>query len=112
MRYIVLILGLWLFAAAPSSPAAVPMVKTQAPGFYRMMLGDFEITALNDGVVTMPVMFPGMSAEEIRARLADRYLTSPIEMSFNAFLINTGASLVLVDTGTGDAAESIGWRGA
>ena len=31
MRYIVSILGLWLFAAAPSSPAAVPMVKTQAP---------------------------------------------------------------------------------
>jgi len=26
------------------------MAKTQ-PGFYRMMLGDFEITALNDGVV-------------------------------------------------------------
>jgi hypothetical protein len=53
VRYIALILGLWLFAAAPSSHAAVPMVKTLAPGFYRTMLGDFEITALNDGVATM-----------------------------------------------------------
>ena len=31
--------------------ASAPMVKTQ-PGFYRLMLGDFEITALNDGVVS------------------------------------------------------------
>ncbi|MEA3182478.1 MAG: hypothetical protein QOI59_6001 [Gammaproteobacteria bacterium] len=30
--------------------ASAPMSKTQ-PGFYRMMLGDFEVTALNDGVV-------------------------------------------------------------
>jgi len=36
-------------SGAPAS-ARAPMVKTQ-PGFYRMMLGDFEITALNDGVV-------------------------------------------------------------
>jgi hypothetical protein len=55
VRYIALMLGLWLFAAAaPSSHAAAPMAKTQAPGFYRMMLGDFEVTALNDGVVDYP----------------------------------------------------------
>jgi hypothetical protein len=24
-------------------------VKTQAPGFYRMMLGQFEVTVLSDG---------------------------------------------------------------
>jgi hypothetical protein len=35
---------------SPAS-AAAPMAKTQAPGFYRMILGHFEITALNDGVV-------------------------------------------------------------
>ena len=29
--------------------AEEPMVKTQAPGFYRLMLGEFEITALSDG---------------------------------------------------------------
>ena len=29
--------------------AAAPMAKTQAPGFYRMMLGDFEVTAISDG---------------------------------------------------------------
>ena len=34
-----------------SAHAAAPMAKTMAPGFYRMMLGDFEITALSDGTV-------------------------------------------------------------
>ena len=29
--------------------AAAPPVKGQAPGYYRMVLGDFEITALSDG---------------------------------------------------------------
>ena len=35
--------------------AAVPLVKTQAPGYYRMMLGEFEVTALLDGTVDLPV---------------------------------------------------------
>jgi hypothetical protein len=30
------------------------MRKTQVPQFWRMMLGDFEVTALNDGIVTYP----------------------------------------------------------
>ena len=33
--------------------AAAPPVKSQAPGYYRMMLGDFEITALSDGTVPL-----------------------------------------------------------
>lgn len=33
-----------------ASQAAAPLARSQAPGFYRMMLGDIEITALNDGV--------------------------------------------------------------
>jgi len=33
----------------PLAHAAAPMVKTPAPGFYRRMVGDFEITALSDG---------------------------------------------------------------
>ena len=31
------------------------MVKTSAPGYYRMMLGDFEITALFDGTAALPM---------------------------------------------------------
>jgi len=35
--------------------AAAPPVKDQAPGYYRMLLGDFEITALNDGTLALDV---------------------------------------------------------
>ncbi|MGE0498272.1 MAG: MBL fold metallo-hydrolase, partial [Ramlibacter sp.] len=40
---------------SPAAQAAAPMAKTSAPGFYRVMLGDFEVTALSDGTVALPV---------------------------------------------------------
>jgi hypothetical protein len=43
-----------MFAAAAPGSAAAPQVRTQAPGFYRRMLGDFEITALLDGTHPFP----------------------------------------------------------
>lgn len=41
------------FMAMGSSTAlaAAPMVKTPAPGFFRLMLGAYEVTALNDGTI-------------------------------------------------------------
>ena len=35
--------------------AGAPKVGTQAPAFYRMTLGNFEITALSDGTHPFPV---------------------------------------------------------
>ena len=43
--------GAWLGGAGH---AEAPQVKAQAPGYYRMMLGDFEVTALSDGTVALP----------------------------------------------------------
>jgi glyoxylase-like metal-dependent hydrolase (beta-lactamase superfamily II) len=89
------------FTSSPVS-AAAPMVKTQAPGFYRIMLGDFEITALSDGTVDLPVdKLLSEPAAKTDAILKKSYLSSPLEVSDNAFLINTGSRLVLVDTGAG-----------
>jgi glyoxylase-like metal-dependent hydrolase (beta-lactamase superfamily II) len=87
-----------LFAAQASAPT----VKTQ-PGFYRMMLGDFEITALNDGVVAYPTkqVLPHATPEQITKALYSMGLTDPVGMSYNAFLVNTGSKLALIDTGTG-----------
>lgn len=84
--------------------AAAPMVKTSAPAYYRIMLGDFEITALSDGTTALPVekLLLHTTAEETGKRLAKSYLKSPVETSFNSFLINTGSKLILVDTGAGN----------
>jgi glyoxylase-like metal-dependent hydrolase (beta-lactamase superfamily II) len=78
------------------------MVKTQ-PGYYRMMIGDFEVTALNDGVVysSASSSLPNATSKEISDGLSANCLTDRIGMSYNAFLINTGDKLVLIDTGTG-----------
>ena len=83
--------------------AAAPMVKTSAPAFYRMMLGEFEVTVINDGTTALPVdtLLQGMSKAELTAALKKNFAASPLETSFNAFLINTGSKLVLVDTGAG-----------
>jgi glyoxylase-like metal-dependent hydrolase (beta-lactamase superfamily II) len=83
--------------------AAAPQVKTQAPGYYRMMLGDFEVTVLSDGTLSLPasVMTNTTEAETEKA-LARNFQKSPFNASDNAFLINTGAKLVLVDTGSGN----------
>ena len=89
------------FAAVPAH-AAAPMAKTQAPGYYRVMLGAFEVTALNDGSFDLPVdKLLKQPADKTDAALARYFQKPPVETSVNAFLINTGAKLVLVDTGTG-----------
>ena len=82
--------------------AAAPMVKTQAPGFYRVMVGDFEVNAINDGTVTLDVA--KLLAEppaKTDTALKKSFEASPLETSDNAFLVNTGSKLVLIDTGAG-----------
>jgi glyoxylase-like metal-dependent hydrolase (beta-lactamase superfamily II) len=98
----------WLAAVALSTLAAVPaqaaapMAKTQAPGYYRVMLGDFEVTALNDGSFDLPVdKLLKQPADKTEAALAKYFQKPPVETSVNGFLINTGAKLLLIDTGTG-----------
>ena len=81
--------------------AAAPMVKTAAPGFYRMMLGDFEVTALSDGTVNLPVdkLLTNTTPAKVNKALAKAFVTAPLETSVNGYLINTGSKLVLIDTG-------------
>ncbi|WP_207389295.1 MBL fold metallo-hydrolase [Marinobacter halodurans] len=88
---------------AGTAQADAPMVKTQAPGYYRNMLGDFEITALSDGTVQLPVdkLLLNTSEDHVREVLHEHFLSAPLETSVNGYLINTGDKLVLVDTGAG-----------
>ncbi len=88
---------------AESALAAAPLSSAQAPGFYRTMVGNIEVTVLNDGTVQLPVadILTHAAPGEVNKALSHNYLKSPLETSFNGFLINTGSKLVLVDTGAG-----------
>jgi glyoxylase-like metal-dependent hydrolase (beta-lactamase superfamily II) len=90
------------FVSAPAW-AEAPMVKTQAPGYYRHMLGDFEITVLLDGTLKLPVLKLLTNAEpgQLKAALERGFLREQVETSLNTYLVNTGSKLVLIDTGTG-----------
>jgi len=86
---------------ASAAHAAAPQVKAQAAGYYRVMHGEFEVTALSDGTVALPVdtLLTNTTKAKSDKTLARNFLKSPVETSVNAYLINTGTKLVLVDTG-------------
>ena len=90
-------------AAASALAAAPAQVGTQVPGYFRLAVGDYEVTALFDGYNDLsPKLLKGMTQSQIRALLARRSIETPgVQTAFNAFLVNTGKQLILVDTGAG-----------
>lgn len=95
-------LSLALLSPVVTAQAAVQQVGTQAPGYYRTILGAYEITVLSDGTAPREVDKIMSKPEEIRKTMADDHQALPIDLSINAFLINTGSKLILVDTGAGE----------
>lgn len=91
--------ALWCVSAGASAPLA----KSQAPGYYRMMLGEFEVTALSDGVVALPVgkLLTNTTPQRVDEMLKRAFLRDPVTTSVNAYLVNTGSKLLLIDAGAG-----------
>ena len=87
-----------LSALARAEPvvAAAPVAKSQ-PGHYRMMLGDFEVTALSDGTVDLQVaqLLTNTTPARVARALSRQYLQDPVETPVNAYLINTGSKFVM-----------------
>jgi glyoxylase-like metal-dependent hydrolase (beta-lactamase superfamily II) len=95
--------------ALPTSPAqaAAPAAGKQAPGFYRYKVGSFEVTVVTDGSRTfdLPDTFVvNKTKAEVNAALAAAYMQADkMTIHFSPILVNTGAKLVLIDTGYGAA---------
>ncbi|MFC5475795.1 MBL fold metallo-hydrolase [Paraherbaspirillum soli] len=92
-----------LLAPTAAIAAAPAQQKTQAPGYYRMALGDFEVTALYDGYIDLNQgeLLKNVSAPDLKKLLARMFLGPTVQTSVNGYLVNTGTNLVLVDVGAG-----------
>jgi glyoxylase-like metal-dependent hydrolase (beta-lactamase superfamily II) len=93
------------FVAASALPAsaAAPLLGTQAPGFFRFKIGDFEITSLHDGSVAGefdPKRFPNAKPDDVLGLMESQFMsTKPTINQFNCMVVNTGSKLVLIDSG-------------
>lgn len=91
--------------------AVAPFSKIESPGFYRIMLGDFEVTALSDGISAIPAdkILLNTQPQQLENAMKVNHLTLPLPTSVNAYLVNTGRKLILIDAGTGSLhGESLG----
>ena len=93
---VALVMGFASFAHAEA-----PKVDTQVPGYYRIQLGQFEVTALFDGALELDTkLLKNIKAADLQRLLSRMFVGNPkMQTAVNAYLINTGSHLVLVDTG-------------
>jgi glyoxylase-like metal-dependent hydrolase (beta-lactamase superfamily II) len=105
--------GLSSVVLARSAGAAAPLAAAQGPGLYRTRLGSFQLTALYDGIWPVKIdsdFVRNAPITEVDAALEAAFLPPGIlPVTFTALLVNTGAKLVLIDTGTaGQITDSAG----
>jgi glyoxylase-like metal-dependent hydrolase (beta-lactamase superfamily II) len=89
---------------APAT-AAERTAGTQAPGIYRYRIGEFELTALYDGIWYRPIgekFIRNAPFGEVESALELAFMPhDKLTTPFTTLIVNTGKKLVLLDTGTG-----------
>src|SRR5688572_15394416 len=93
-----------MIAASPAL-AAAPKAGAQGPGVYRTRLGDYQLTAIDDGTWFVKIdddFVRNADAAAVNRALAASFLPPNIlPVSFTVLLVNTGSKLVMIDAGTG-----------
>src|SRR6202165_5081809 len=100
---VALLAALASFVGGPNTAlGAAPPHHDQAPGFYRLKVGNLEVTALYDGTgVFDPHWLNGTKATMdgvVKALHEDPHM---LDVADTGFLVNTGKQLILVDVGAG-----------
>jgi glyoxylase-like metal-dependent hydrolase (beta-lactamase superfamily II) len=97
-----LLIALASFVAAPNAaPATAPQHHDQVPGFYRLKVGDLEVTALFDGPGVFDVNWLNEEKTRDGVRKALRDDPHVLDVADTGYLVNTGKQLILVDAGSG-----------
>jgi len=91
-----------LLAGSSPALASAPQIHDQAPGFFRLKVGDLEVTALYDAAAVFEL--PWLKGKKAtidgvaKALNQDPHLLDAADLGF---LVNTGKQLILVDAGAG-----------
>src|SRR5215204_5332688 len=101
-------------ASGTTAQAAAPKALTQGPGVYRHKLGDYQLTALYDGLWPVKIddkFVRNADNAAVNAALVAAFLPPNIlPVSFTVLLVNTGSKLILIDAGTaGQIADTAGF---
>jgi glyoxylase-like metal-dependent hydrolase (beta-lactamase superfamily II) len=102
-RLAVLLAALAVLVAVPHAAlAGAPQHHDQAPGFYRMKIGDLEVTALYDGTGVFDPHWLNATKATMDG-VAEALHEDPhmLDVADTGFLVNTGKQLILVDVGAG-----------
>jgi glyoxylase-like metal-dependent hydrolase (beta-lactamase superfamily II) len=86
--------------------AATPKQGLSRPSIYRFGLGDFEVTTILDGAIQLdgphPIFGQNTTQEEVAALAVANFLPPDrMEIPFTVTVVNTGAALILFDSGNG-----------
>jgi glyoxylase-like metal-dependent hydrolase (beta-lactamase superfamily II) len=95
----------------PFARAGNPSATTDVTPLAQIRIGRFTVTALSDGYADMPYSyFPGRSPTDVEAVAKAQFTARPsgVRFLFNQYLVEDGASRILIDAGT---AASIGQTG-
>ncbi len=98
-------LGSGLFLPEQLTQAKSDVEIINGTGFYRFAVGDFKVTSISDGMLTIPtnVFATNASQTSIDAVLETVGLTTePAQAPMNVALLETSDSLILFDTGGKD----------
>ena len=104
MRFVgaVLITLACLVGGLTPALAAAPQHHDQVPGFFRLNVGDLEVTSLFDGAAVFDLHWLNGETTTmdgvVQSLREDPHL---LDASVTAFLVNTGKQLILVDAGGG-----------
>ena len=95
-------------ALTPLAPARAdgPLAGTQVPGFYRYKVGDYEITAIMEGVRRFPLppaLVSNAKTEDVSITLDEAHLPKDqMTITYTPVVVNTGKKLIVFDTGNGE----------
>jgi glyoxylase-like metal-dependent hydrolase (beta-lactamase superfamily II) len=96
------------FAATLPAIAAAPPAGKQAPGYYRYKVGSIEVNVVTDGSNTFKFAdahLTNKTRDDLNNALVEAHFPKDLMTTpYNPICVNTGGKLVVIDTGTSEAA--------